>query len=138
MAGSYHHITDEDGALKDQVGIIESLENHGDVIECIEQMYGMIWYLADRNAVANGVAHGNHFRAMQNTVKMAQYDYELGLQYSPTPRFGQVECFAWITYGDQKLLCTKNGVDNHENHVHVGTDDRGMEFTLTWTAWKEK
>jgi len=47
MAGSYGHCVDDQGALVDSVTLAGMLENGGDVWEAVEQMYGMIWFLAD-------------------------------------------------------------------------------------------
>jgi hypothetical protein len=46
MAGSYGHVVNEDGNLKSNQYIADILENGGDVYETVEEMYGMIWYLA--------------------------------------------------------------------------------------------
>lgn len=55
MAGSYGHVTNDRGVF---VGV-DLLENDGDVFEACEEMYGMIWYLAngDRKKVAEAVKH---------------------------------------------------------------------------------
>lgn len=53
MAGSYNHIVDDEGKLLDGEGINGMLEcMSGDVVECVEEMYGMIWYLAYELAMA--------------------------------------------------------------------------------------
>ncbi len=61
MAGSWGHVTvtDDDDVLPEQVGTLLSpeqinnmLENGGDVAEAVEQMFGMIWWLADELARA--------------------------------------------------------------------------------------
>lgn len=49
MAGSYGHIVQKDGNLHSNLVVAEMLENGGDVFECIEEMYGMIWFLAGNN-----------------------------------------------------------------------------------------
>lgn len=46
MAGSYNHIVKNDGNLGDNEWVNGMLENGGDVYEAIEELYGMIWYLA--------------------------------------------------------------------------------------------
>lgn len=48
MAGSYNHVVKEDGNLESNQVIADMLENGGDVFEAVEEMYGMIWYLAFR------------------------------------------------------------------------------------------
>ncbi len=47
MAGSYGHIIQKDGNLRSNKRVVASLETGGDVFETIEEMYGMIWYLAN-------------------------------------------------------------------------------------------
>lgn len=47
MAGSYRHVVDDAGRLLGPEYVAGTLENDGDVYEAVEQMYGMIWYLAD-------------------------------------------------------------------------------------------
>lgn len=46
MAGSYNHCVDDQGRLLSNEHLVEMLENGGDVYEAVEEMYGMIWYLA--------------------------------------------------------------------------------------------
>lgn len=47
MAGSYSHCVGDDGKLLPPEELCSMLEcTSGDVYEAIEEMYGMIWYLA--------------------------------------------------------------------------------------------
>lgn len=47
MAGSWGHMTNDDGTpYDDRYGEGSMLENGGDVIEALEQCYGMVWWLA--------------------------------------------------------------------------------------------
>ena len=46
MAGSYNHVVTDDGNLGSNQFVVNMLENGGDVFEAVEEMYGMIWYLA--------------------------------------------------------------------------------------------
>ena len=46
MPGSYGHIVQKDGNLSSHLRIVESLGNGIDMFETIEEMYGMIWFLA--------------------------------------------------------------------------------------------
>jgi hypothetical protein len=48
MAGSYNHIVQKNGNLSSNSRIVNSLETGGDVFEAVEEMYGMIWYLAGK------------------------------------------------------------------------------------------
>lgn len=52
MAGSYNHCVDDQGRLRSPMQLNDMLENGGDVYEAVEEMYGMIWWLADRLAAA--------------------------------------------------------------------------------------
>ena len=46
MAGSYQHCVDNDGGLLRPAALRGMLDTPGDVWEAVEQMYGMIWFLA--------------------------------------------------------------------------------------------
>jgi hypothetical protein len=46
MAGSYNHVVTSTGNLSSNKMVVDMLENGGDVYEAVEEMYGMIWYLA--------------------------------------------------------------------------------------------
>lgn len=46
------------------------------------------------------------------------------------------ECFAWITLGNLNLICDRDQVDRHQRHIHNGTDDRGVSYTIEWHAWE--
>lgn len=47
MAGSYSHCVNDDGTLRRGRSFLDLIENLGDATEAIEEMYGMIWYLAN-------------------------------------------------------------------------------------------
>ena len=100
MAGSYNHcvITESDvmddespataehlGKLVDPETLSQMLENGGDVYEAVEEMYGMIWYLADHYARsledAQGEPEGTHSAA--SMVEDARKEYRAGLARSP-------------------------------------------------------
>lgn len=80
MAGSYGHIVTKSGKLRDPQSLTGMLEcSSGDVYEACEELYGMIWFLA--NQLANtvgpeGVEAGDY-------VKMARDGFEEGLKVSP-------------------------------------------------------
>lgn len=47
MAGSWNHVINDDGTpYEGEYGMGDLLENGGDVNEAVEEMYGMIWWLA--------------------------------------------------------------------------------------------
>jgi hypothetical protein len=68
MAGSYSHCVTEDGKLRNPYDLAQMLENGGDVYEAVEELYGMVWYLAD----------GDELK-----VEEARRMYRDGLQSSP-------------------------------------------------------
>lgn len=51
MAGGWGHVTNDDGTpYQGRYGMGDLLENGGDVNEAVEEMYGMIWWLAQHRA----------------------------------------------------------------------------------------
>jgi hypothetical protein len=68
MAGSYNHAVTDDGRLRNWKTMTIATETQGDAYETIEEMYGMIWYLADGKA---------------NSVEDARQNYKVGLEVSP-------------------------------------------------------
>lgn len=87
MAGSYNHVVDsETGRLLDAEGINGMLECHsGDVVECVEEMYGMIWWLAEQVRQSPD----QHFRGFSaaDYVEDARQNYREGLEISPGTGF---------------------------------------------------
>lgn len=74
MAGSYNHVVEEDGNLSSNEVIVDMLENGGDVFEAVEEMYGMIWYLAGRHS---DHATPEYIKAL---VENARNNYTQGLK----------------------------------------------------------
>lgn len=72
MAGSYNHITDNQGNLIPNEDFPDMIENLGDAYEMAEEMYGMIWW----------IAHMGHDAVMtpEDLVEMARRNYVLGLE----------------------------------------------------------
>lgn len=60
MAGSYKHAVTDSGKLLSNERAAGMLENFGDVYEALQEMYGMIWYLAAGNADAVEEARQNY------------------------------------------------------------------------------
>lgn len=50
MAGSYKHATTDSGKLRKPESFTGMVENLGDAYETVEEMYGMIWRLANQLA----------------------------------------------------------------------------------------
>jgi len=68
MAGSYKHAVNDKGQLRNSCNMTIATETQGGAYETIEEMYGMIWYLAHGNAAL---------------VELARQGYELGINMSP-------------------------------------------------------
>lgn len=69
MAGSYQHCVTDDGKLLGPVMLRAMLvENGGHVWEAVEELYGMVWYLAA----------GDELK-----VEEAQRMFRVGIQSSP-------------------------------------------------------
>ena len=74
MAGSYNHVVDENGNLESNAVVVDMLENGGDVFEAVEEMYGMIWWLA-----AIDLENAPPV-ATKNLVERARQNYKQGLE----------------------------------------------------------
>lgn len=65
MAGSYSHCVDDDGKFNG----VERLDHLGDAYEALEEMYGMIWWLA---------------AGQPSVVENARLNYKVGISdFSP-------------------------------------------------------
>jgi hypothetical protein len=62
---------DDDGKLQTGEGILIATETQGDAYETIEEMYGMIWYLANGDA---------------DLVEEARVNWQVGIERSPGRR----------------------------------------------------
>lgn len=77
MAGSYNHVVNDKGNLLDNDEMMISaamIENLGDAYEAIEEMYGMIWYLAGKHSDYATPAY------IKVLVENARQNYEQGLR----------------------------------------------------------
>lgn len=86
MAGSYNHVVDDQGRLLDGEGINSMLEcMSGDVVECVEEMYGMIWWLAAAKAseINSRSFPGDTKVTAAEIVEDARQNYLEGLALSP-------------------------------------------------------
>lgn len=87
MAGSYRHVTDDEGRLLQDEDICSMLEcMSGDVAEAVEEMYGMIWYLAERLEGYFAESRYANDGGPAFWVKDAQRHIEEGLEISPGRR----------------------------------------------------
>lgn len=78
MAGSYSHATTKRGKLRSNESFVGMVENLGDAYEMAEEMYGMIWYLANAVTVTAGTPGDE-----AALVDLARENYQLGLRVSP-------------------------------------------------------
>ena len=84
MAGSYNHVVDDEGRLLDGEGINGMLEcMSGDVVEAVEEMYGMIWYLASRLEGYFSESRYANEDGPAYWVEEARQNYREGLRLSP-------------------------------------------------------
>lgn len=88
MAGSYKHCVDDKGNLlsNDEMMITGAMiENLGDAYEAIEEMYGMIWYLADNLSLFDGHSlaesiDSRRSETIKRLIENAQDHYKRGLE----------------------------------------------------------
>lgn len=73
MAGSYNHVITDQGNLRSNESFLNSIENLGDAYEAVEEMYGMIWWLAAEADAADPAAW----------VEEARKHYKDGIEVSP-------------------------------------------------------
>lgn len=95
MAGSYKHVITKSGKLNTPKRVCGMLEcSSGDVYEAVEEMYGMIWWLAQKLDVAvdllavEGYSVGDPQTGQlpndkAELVEMARQQYKAGLMASP-------------------------------------------------------
>jgi hypothetical protein len=79
MAGSYNHVVKEDGNLESNEAVVDMLETGGDVFEAVEEMYGMIWWLA-RSLRACQMMNRVDAAQEKDIVELAQLNYKRGLE----------------------------------------------------------
>jgi hypothetical protein len=78
MAGSYKHVVNADGTFHG----VSLLDHLGDAYEALEEMYGMVWYLAD--SLAGRYAGEQHRPAeAADLVEEARQNYTVGIERSP-------------------------------------------------------
>lgn len=83
MAGSFNHVIDTDsGKLLANEPLVGMLENGGDVYEAVEEMYGMIWYLATVLASVVTEQTGD-LVPPGGLVEEARENYQIGIERSP-------------------------------------------------------
>lgn len=87
MAGSYNHVVDKQGRLLQPEDICGMLECHsGDVAEAVEEMYGMIWWLARQTEGYFSESRYANDEGPAHWVEEARRSYREGLLSSPGRR----------------------------------------------------
>lgn len=87
MAGSYRHITTKKGKLRAPGRNL--LDNLGDANEAIEELYGMVWYLAEGLAdvmeasATDKQTDKERAQTRARIVEDARLHYKDGLEVSP-------------------------------------------------------
>lgn len=64
MAGSYNHAVNDNGELRNPSNMIVATETQRDAYQTIEEMYGMIWFLAGGDPVKVEAARTNYDRGI--------------------------------------------------------------------------
>lgn len=93
MAGSYMHIVTDTGRLRSNERVVRSLETGGDVFEAVEEMYGMIWWLAAERvnygrvgiesiAIESDEDRLQRFDLIKEEVEKARQNYKDGLGFA--------------------------------------------------------
>ena len=84
MAGSWDHITTDDGKFRSQT-FTDLIENLGDAHEAAEECFGMVQYLADRLALASGAGGRNSVAAdRRRFIREAEKHYKDGVALGGT------------------------------------------------------
>lgn len=71
MAGSYKHIVTSSGNLRSSESFVGMIENLDDAYEMAEELYGMIWFLANEATSGENPAEA---------VEIARQNYKTGLE----------------------------------------------------------
>jgi hypothetical protein len=79
MAGSYKHVVTKKGNLRSNEAVTNSLENGGDVFEAVEEMYGMIWWLAAGEIEQRTWKNPGDATTVKALIESAQLHYKRGL-----------------------------------------------------------
>lgn len=80
----YLHVVKEDGSLRQDKDVADRLDTDN-VFETVEELYGMIWQLADAIVWETGTP--NDKEQIADRVELARQNYQEGLRVSPTKRY---------------------------------------------------
>lgn len=76
MAGGWGHVTNDDGTP--YAGGGDCLENLGDINEFVEEVYGMVWWLAAHRARMRFATTSVTREQIMDVIKSAQENYRSG------------------------------------------------------------
>ena len=86
MADRYAKIVSSDGGLRTMKRTLEEIGAYSpDAFETVEQLYGMLYYLA------NQMADEKDAEKVPDIIAEARESYQLGLAMSPTDRYQDME-----------------------------------------------
>jgi hypothetical protein len=81
MAGSYSHVvTNKQGKLLNPQNFVGMVDSLGDAYETVEEMYGMIHYLAARVEL---LSPDNMYQTPTQIVEESRVHYRRGIKMSP-------------------------------------------------------
>ena len=86
MAGSYRHATTAQGRFRNNETFCQMVENLGDAYETAEEMFGMIWWLADYAASELAGTPEDLVRLRKGLVRGAEENYKVGLKLGGVQR----------------------------------------------------
>jgi len=78
MQEPYMRVVKKDGSLRKDLDLLNHI---GDFYETVEELYGMIWYLA------HSIAEEDAYESAVFFIEDARKHYKEGLGFSPTKRF---------------------------------------------------
>lgn len=114
MEGLYDSIVDEDGGLLDRNNLLVAIDS--DTYECIEQMYGMIWWLLQEHVLERNVLEKNRDGFMNQLLQDAIANYHNGLSLSPTERFQPFDEGPYEQMSIEDILSLM--ITNPAHHAH--------------------
>lgn len=85
MAG-YKDAAKENGQLRSRSEFLQLIDNWGNTYETIEEMYGMIWFLANFIMVNKTLLDDQSPELTKEVVETARRQYQQGIAVSPTDR----------------------------------------------------
>lgn len=81
MAGSWDHMTTEDGKLRSVESFHQMMDTGGDVYEAAEECFGMIWWMAGQ--IDHLIAEGHPVKGTRDDLMLiiatARHNYQKGL-----------------------------------------------------------